>query len=58
MSTVMLICAAVAVAAILTSLRYLPGRASSGDASGASGASGAPAARPPATAEADAGTRR
>lgn len=32
MSTVMLICAAVAVAAIPTSLRYLPGRAAPGDA--------------------------
>ena len=31
MSSVMLICAAVAVAAILTSLRYLPGRAAPGD---------------------------
>ena len=32
MSSVMLICAAVAVAAILTSLRYLPGRATPDDA--------------------------
>ncbi len=32
MSSVMLICAAVAVAAMLTSLRYLPGRAGPGDA--------------------------
>jgi EmrB/QacA subfamily drug resistance transporter len=49
MSTVMLICAAVAAAAVLTSLRYLPGRARSGDA---------PSPQAPAAAEADAGTRR
>ena len=49
MSTVMLICAAVAAAAILTSLRYLPGRAASGDA---------PSPQAPEAAEADAGTRR
>ena len=49
MSTVMLICAAVAAAAILASLRYLPGRAPSGDA---------PSPQAPATAEPDAGTRR
>jgi EmrB/QacA subfamily drug resistance transporter len=49
MSTVMLICAAVAVVAILTSLRYLPGRARPG---------GAPSSPAPATAAADAGTRR
>jgi hypothetical protein len=49
MNTVMLICAAVAVAAILPSLRYLPGRARPGDTAGP----GAPAA-----AEADAGARR
>ena len=49
MSTVMLICAAVAVAAILTSLRYLPGRAAAGDT---------PAPQAPATAAPDAGTRR
>ena len=41
MSSVMLICAAVAVAAILTSLRYLPGRAAPG---------AAPSAQSPATA--------
>jgi hypothetical protein len=45
MSTVMLICAAVAVAAIFTSLRYLPGR-------------GAPAGTPsPQAPAAAAGTR-
>jgi len=49
MSTVMLGCAAVAVAAIVTSLRYLPGRAGSGDA---------PSPQTPAAAEADAGARR
>jgi len=49
MSIVMLVCAAVAAAAILTSLRYLPGRASSGDA---------PSPQAPAAAPADAGTRR
>ena len=49
LSTVMLICAAVAAAAILTSLRYLPGRGASGDA---------PSAQAPVTAEAEAGTRR
>jgi len=49
MSIVMLVCAAVAVAAILTSLRYLPGRGGSGDA---------PSPRAPAAAPADAGTRR
>jgi EmrB/QacA subfamily drug resistance transporter len=48
MSTVMLICAAVAVAAILTSLRYLPGR----DTRGGTPAPQAPAAAP------QAGTRR
>jgi EmrB/QacA subfamily drug resistance transporter len=48
MSTVMITCAAVAVAAILTSLRYLPGRGTSGDTP----APQAPAAAP------DAGTRR
>jgi hypothetical protein len=48
MSTVMLVCAAVAVAAILTSLRYLPGRGTPGDTPSAQ----APAAAP------DAGTRR
>jgi EmrB/QacA subfamily drug resistance transporter len=37
MSVVMLICAAVAVAAIPASLRYLPGRAGSGDAPAARG---------------------
>jgi EmrB/QacA subfamily drug resistance transporter len=41
MSTDMLICAGVAVVAILTSLRYLPGRAAPG---------GAPSPQPPATA--------
>lgn len=45
----MLVCAAVAVAAILTSLRYLPGRARSGDAQ---------SPQAPAAAAADAGTRR
>jgi EmrB/QacA subfamily drug resistance transporter len=49
MNTVMLICAAVAVAAIFPSLRYLPGRARPGDTAGP----GAPAA-----VEADAGARR
>ena len=49
MNTVMLICAAVAVAAILPCLRYLPGRAVSGDAH-------PPQAR--AAAETDAGARR
>jgi len=49
MSTVMLICAAVAAAAILTSLRYLPGRAASGDT---------PSPPAPATATAQAGRRR
>ena len=48
MSTVMLACALVAVAAILTSLRYLPGRATPGDPPAA-------LARPAAP---DAGTRR
>lgn len=48
MSTVMLVCAAVAVAAILTSLRYLPGR----ETSGRTTAPPAPAAAP------GAGTRR
>jgi EmrB/QacA subfamily drug resistance transporter len=49
MSTVMLSCAAVAVAAILTSLRYLPGRTAAGDT---------PLPDAPATAARDAGTRR
>jgi EmrB/QacA subfamily drug resistance transporter len=49
MSTVMLICAAVAAAAILTSLRYLPGRAASGHA---------PSPQAPATTAPPAGTRR
>jgi EmrB/QacA subfamily drug resistance transporter len=49
MSTVMLACAAVAIAAILTSLRYLPGRAGPRDA---------PAPQAPAAAETDAGARR
>ncbi len=54
MSIVMLVCAAVAVAAILTSLRYLPGR---GDRpAGRSGDT--PSPRAPAAAPADAGTRR
>jgi hypothetical protein len=48
MSTVMLACAVVAAAAILTSLRYLPGRATPGDPPAA-------LARPAAP---DAGTRR
>jgi len=48
MSTVMLVCAAVAVAAILTSLRYLPGRSTPGDT---------PSPQAPASAP-DAGTRR
>jgi EmrB/QacA subfamily drug resistance transporter len=48
MSTVMLVCAAVAVAAIITSLRYLPGRGAPGDTPSPQ----APAAAP------DAGTRR
>jgi EmrB/QacA subfamily drug resistance transporter len=48
MSTVMLICAAVAVAAILTSLRYLPGRGAPSDTPSPQ----APAAAP------EAGTRR
>jgi hypothetical protein len=54
MSTVMLGCAAVAVVAILTSLRYLPGRVDrigSGDAP-------PQAPMPPAATGADAGTRR
>jgi hypothetical protein len=50
MSTVMLICAAVAVAAILTSLRYLPGR-------GTGGGTPSPQAQAQAPAP-DAGTRR
>jgi EmrB/QacA subfamily drug resistance transporter len=49
MSTVMLTCAAVAVAAILTSLRYLPGRGLSGHT---------PSSSPPVAAARDAGTRR
>jgi EmrB/QacA subfamily drug resistance transporter len=49
MSTVMLGCAAVAVAAILTSLRYLPGRSACGDT---------PSPRAPVRAAPDAGTRR
>jgi EmrB/QacA subfamily drug resistance transporter len=49
MSTVMLICAAVAVAAILTSLRYLPGRAAPG---------GTPPVPDPASAAPDTATRR
>jgi EmrB/QacA subfamily drug resistance transporter len=49
MSTVMLICAAVAAVAILTSLRYLPGRAASG---------GAPSSQPPATTAPPASARR
>jgi len=49
MSTVMLICAAVAVAAIFTSLRYLPGRGIPG---------GTPSPQAPATAVPDSGTRR
>jgi len=48
MSTVMLICATVAVAAIPTSLRYLPRRGAPGDT---------PSPQAPATAP-DAGTRR
>jgi hypothetical protein len=48
MSTVMLICVAVAVAAILASLRYLPGRGTPG---------GTPAPQAPAAAP-QAGTRR
>jgi EmrB/QacA subfamily drug resistance transporter len=47
MSAVMLICAAVTVLAALTSLRYLPGRATPG-----------PSRQPPATASPPAGTRR
>lgn len=49
MSTVMLACAAVAAAAILTSLRYLPGRAASG---------GTPPEQHPARAAPGTGTRR
>jgi EmrB/QacA subfamily drug resistance transporter len=49
MSTVMLICAAVAAAAILTSLRYLPGRVASGST---------PPAPDPASAAPDTGARR
>jgi EmrB/QacA subfamily drug resistance transporter len=49
MSAVMLICAAVAAVAILTSLRCLPGRAASGNP---------PSPQVPAAAGADAGTRR
>jgi predicted MFS family arabinose efflux permease len=49
MSAVMLICAAVAALAVLTSLRYLPGRAASG---------GTPSPRPPAATAPPAGTRR
>ncbi len=48
LSIVMLLCAAVAVAAVLTSLRYLPGRT----------APAAPSPRPPATTAPPAGTRR
>lgn len=47
MSLVMLICAAIAVLAALVSLRYLPGRATAGQAR-----------QPPATASSPAGTRR
>jgi predicted MFS family arabinose efflux permease len=46
MSSVMLICAAVAVAAILTSLRYLPGRAAPGDAPSPRSPATAPSAAP------------
>lgn len=46
MSSVMLICAAVAVAAILTSLRYLPGRATPGDAPSPRSPATAPSAAP------------
>jgi hypothetical protein len=49
MSIVMLVCAAVTTLAALASLRYLPGRASSGN----SGVS-----HPPATATSPTGTRR
>jgi EmrB/QacA subfamily drug resistance transporter len=49
MSAVMLICAAVATLAVLTSLRYLPGRAASG---------ATPSPQPPATTAPPAGTRR
>jgi EmrB/QacA subfamily drug resistance transporter len=49
LSTVMLMSAAVAVAVMLTSLRYLPGRASTGDT---------PSPRTPTAAGADASTRR
>jgi EmrB/QacA subfamily drug resistance transporter len=49
MSTVMLICAAVAALAILTSLRYLPGRAAPGSA---------PSPQAPATPAPEPGTRR
>ncbi len=49
MSTVMLVCAAVALAAVLTSLRYLPGRTASGDT---------PSPHAPATAARDARARR
>jgi EmrB/QacA subfamily drug resistance transporter len=45
MSTVMLICAAVAVAAILTSLRYLPGRGVSGNTPSPQAPAAAPRAR-------------
>ncbi len=49
MSTVMLSCAAIATAAVLTSLRYLPGRAAAG---------GTPAPHAPATTAPEPGTRR
>jgi EmrB/QacA subfamily drug resistance transporter len=49
LSTVMLICASVAAAAVLTSLRYLPGRPAPG---------GTPSPRPPATTAPHASTRR
>jgi EmrB/QacA subfamily drug resistance transporter len=60
MSIVMLVCAAVAVAAILTSLRYLPGRSGSGRAGSAagSGSGDAQASQAPAAASADTGARR
>jgi EmrB/QacA subfamily drug resistance transporter len=51
MSTVMLVCAAVTVVAILTSLRYLPGRARAGSGD-------APPSQAPAATAAGAGTRR
>jgi predicted MFS family arabinose efflux permease len=63
MSIVMLVCAAVAVVAILTSLRYLPGRSGSGSGAGSgpsagSGSGDAQASQAPAATSSDTGARR